>query len=167
MSLDNVQLPESVLQGLYNKSLYTSKSNESKEKSVENSNISFLGDNCKKITVIVSSTEAIYLPDDELNFLLGILNACNLSMADVALVNVHKNASANYTDITDQLKAEKIFLFGLDSDRISLPLQFPNYQIQKFNNQMYLSSQSLKALQGDKEEKLKLWNCLKKIFLPA
>ena len=64
-----------------------------------------------------------------------------------------------------QLKAEKIFLLGLDAEVLGLPLQFPQYQVQQFNNQVYLSSASLTDLQKDKEEKLKLWNCLKKIFL--
>ena len=88
-------------------------------------------------------------------------------MADIALVNVAKNPSISYTEITGQFKAEKIILFGTEPEAIGLPLEFPHYQIQKFNNQVYLSSVSLNGLQADKEEKLKLWNCLKKIFLPA
>jgi hypothetical protein len=118
----------------------------------------------KKIAVLVNSTAAIYLPDEELNFLLGILTACKLSMADIALINLAKNPGLDYTAVTGQLRAEKIFLFGLDADALALPLQFPHYQVQQFNNQVYLSSVSLNELQANKEEKMKLWNCLKKIF---
>ena len=57
-----------------------------------------------------------------------------------------------------------IFLFGLDVSELALPLQFPHYQVQQFNNQVYLSSASLIELQANKEEKMRLWNCLKKIF---
>ena len=164
MSLDKIQLPDTVLQNLYNKSLYDLSVDKPTANTAAPANISFLGDNLKKIAIVVNSDEAIYLPDDELNFLLGILTACKLSMADIALINTEKNAGLSYTIIFEQLKAEKVFLFGMQPNALGLPLEFPHYQIQQFNNQVYLSSVSLQNLQADKAEKLKLWNCLKKIF---
>ncbi|MEO6539557.1 MAG: hypothetical protein ABIN74_01150 [Ferruginibacter sp.] len=164
MSLDNIQLPPKILQTLYGKSLYDLKTEMPDPGNVQPGKIGFLGSNQKKIVILVDAAETIYLPDDELNFLLGILTACKLSMADIALVNVSKNPGLLYTVITEQLKAEKIFLFGLHVEALKLPLQFPQYQIQKFNNQVYLSSASLTDLQKDKEEKMKLWTCLKTIF---
>ncbi len=164
MSLDNIELTATIIQSLYSKSLYDLKTDESGLDAIQAGGIGYLGSNQKKIALLVNAAEAIYLPDDELNFLLGILTACRLSMADIALVNVSKNAGLLYTDITEQLKAEKIFLFGLDAQALELPLQFPHYQVQQFNNQVYLSSASLADLQKDKAEKMKLWNCLKKIF---
>jgi hypothetical protein len=164
MSLDNIDLPVSVLQSLYNKSLYDLNTDKSETKVAKSGNVSFLGNNLKKIAILIDSPETIYLPDEELNFLLGILTACKLSMADIALINVSKNSPLTYQDITKKLKAGKIFLFGLDPEILKLPLQFPHYQVQQFNNQVYLSSVSLAELQADKEEKMKLWNCLKKIF---
>lgn len=164
MSLDNIQLPAMILQGLYSKSLYDLETDKSVLDDIQTGNIASLGSNQKKIAVLVNSTAAIYLPDEELNFLLGILTACKLSMADIALINLAKNPNLAYTAVTEQLKAEKIFLFGLDADALALPLHFPHYQVQQFNNQVYLSSVSLNELQANKEEKMKLWNCLKKIF---
>jgi hypothetical protein len=164
MSLDNILLPDIVLQGLYSKSLYNLETNKSALDDIQAGSISFLGNNQKKITILVNNDTAIYLPDDELNFLLGILTACKLSMADIALVNLYKNAGLNYSILAEQLKAEKVFLFGLNAATIELPLQFPHYQVQQFNNQVYLSSLSLTEMQANKEEKMKLWNCLKKIF---
>jgi hypothetical protein len=164
MSLDNIELPATIIQSLYSKSLYDLKTAEPGADTTQPGSIGYLGSNQKKIALLVNSTEAIYLPDDELNFLLGILTACRLSMADIALINVSQNPDLLYTDIREQLKAEKIFLFGLDAQALALPLQFPLYQVQQFNNQVYLSSASLADLQKDKAEKMKLWNCLKKIF---
>jgi hypothetical protein len=164
MSLDNIQLPDTILQGLYSKCLYNLETDKSVSNDIQLGSIGYLGNNQKKIAVLVSSTAAIYLPDEELNFLLGILTACKLSMADIALINLAKNPNLAYADVTEQLKCEKLFLFGLDADALALPLQFPHYQVQHFNNQVYLSSVALHELQADKEEKLKLWNCLKKIF---
>lgn len=113
---------------------------------------------------MVNNSEAMYLPDEELNFLLGILNACKLNMDDVGIINLHKNENTSYHLIASELKADKIFLFGATASDIELPLSFPDYQVQKYNNQVYLSAPPLKALQHDKAEKTKLWNCLKQIF---
>lgn len=164
MSLDNIQLPDIILQGLYSKSLYDLDSHKSVLSDIPMSSIAFLGSNQKKITILVNTDAAIYLPDDELNFLMGILTACKLSMADIALVNLAKNPGLAYTVLTEQLKAEKVFLFGLNAASIELPLQFPHYQVQHFNSQVYLSAVSLSEMQANKEEKMKLWGCLKKIF---
>lgn len=164
MSLDNIQLPATILQGLFSKCLYDLDSDKSVLSDIQSSGISSLGNNQKKIAILVNCETAIYLPDEELNFLLGILTACKLSMADIALVNLYKNPDLIYSDLTEQLKAEKVFLFGLTASTIELPLQFPHYQVQQFNNQVYLSSVALNELQANKEEKMKLWNCLKKIF---
>ncbi|MBK8495046.1 MAG: hypothetical protein IPL50_08435 [Chitinophagaceae bacterium] len=164
MSIDNIQFPASILQGLYNKSLYDLRSNESVINDIQPMNIVFLGSNLKKIALVVHDESSIYLADDALQFLLGILTACKLSMADIALINVSKNKQINYNTITEQLKAEKIIMFGLTAENLALPLQFPHYQVQHYNNQVYLSAASLTDLQKDKEEKMKLWNCLKNIF---
>ena len=164
MSLDNIQLPDTILQGLYSKCLYDLDPHKSVLSDITASEINFLGNNQKKIIILVNSEAAIYLPDDELNFLLGILTACKLSMADIALVNLAKNPDINYSFLTDQFKADKVFLFGLNAGAIALPLEFPHYQVQQFNNQVYLSSVSLNEMQVNKEEKMKLWVCLKKIF---
>ncbi|MFM6924005.1 MAG: hypothetical protein ACKOU7_00755 [Ferruginibacter sp.] len=164
MSLDNIQLPDTILQSLYSKCLYDLDSDKSVLSAIQTPGISFLGNNQKKITILVNCETAIYLPDEELNFLLGILTACKLSMADIALVNLSKNPGISYTALSEQLKAEKVFVFGPDAAVLELPLQFPHYQVQPFNNQVYLSAVSLKELQANKEEKMKLWTCLKKIF---
>ncbi|MBL0182415.1 MAG: hypothetical protein IPP96_08990 [Chitinophagaceae bacterium] len=161
MSLDNIQLTPFVLGNLFNKSLYDLKPTGEKSTAA---NISFLGDNKKRIALLVYSPGSIYLPDEELNFLLGILTACKLSMMDVALINISKNPELSYTGITEQIKAEKVFLFGVNPEILKLPLQFPHYQLQHYNNQVYLSSAPLNKLQVDKQEKLKLWNSLKKSF---
>lgn len=164
MSLDNIQLPDTILQGLYNKGLYDLEAHKSILDDTQTGSIVFLGSNQRKIAILVNCDTAIYLPEEELNFLLGILTACKLTMADIALVNLAKNPNLVYTVLTEQLKPENVVLFGLDADALALPLQFPHYQVQQFNNQVYLSSVALNELETNRDEKMKLWNCLKKIF---
>jgi len=164
MSLDNIILPGILLPDLYKKALLNSTAERVSAGPPKDSSIAFLGNNQQHIAVIVDSTEAIYLPDEELNFLLGILTACKLSMAHIALLNLAGNPSLDYTRITGQLAAEKIFMFGLKPGALNLPLQFPHYQVQRYNEQVYLSAPSLADLEKDKSEKTKLWTCLKQVF---
>jgi len=167
MSLDNIQLPPVILQDLYKNSLVDLSTEKLPSKASTRSSLSYLGDNQKKIIIVVNESDAIYLPDDDLGFLMGILTACKLNMADIALLNLSANPSPDHNTINNELAAEKILLFGVDPLMLELPLQFPHYQVQQYNNQVYLSAPSLKILQDDKAEKMKLWACLKKIFLPG
>jgi hypothetical protein len=162
MSLDNIQLSPVVLQELFKNTLIGTGSG--KEVAAKKTVLNFLGNNKKQIAIIVSNEEVLYLPDEQLNFLMGILAACKLTMEDVAIMNIKKTNPLSYTTLTKELKAEKILLFGVEPSQIELPLQFPNYQVQSYNKQVYLSSPLLNILQDDKAEKTKLWLCLKQVF---
>ena len=166
MSLDHFQLTPDLLQGLYKNSLIINETGQLDSSSEQSVKFTFLGNNQKNIVFIVDHKEAIYLPDEELSFLMDILTACRLSMADIALLNLAVNPALDYTAINSELKAEKVICFGIATPALQLPIQFPNYQVQHYNNQVYLASPSLTVLQDDKAEKTKLWTCLKKIFLP-
>lgn len=164
MSLDNIQLPAIVLQDLFKNSLVDLNNGTKKTLDSTVPGISFLGNNQKQIVILVNDEEVLYLKDEELNFLMGILTACKFSMADVALLNLAKTGPSTYKKIEEQLQAETIVMFGVAPLQLELPLQFPYYQIQKFNNQIYLSAPALQVIAADKAEKTKLWNCLKEIF---
>jgi hypothetical protein len=164
MSLNDLQLPTVVLQDLYKNSLIDAGQVVTKP-AAEKTGIAFLGNNQQRIIIIVNEPSVIYLPDEDLNFLMGVLGACKLSMLDVALVNIAKKQSLDYKLITEELQAERILLFGVEPSGIQLPLQFPAYQVQRYNDQVYLSSAALSQVAADKGEKTKLWNCLKQIFL--
>jgi hypothetical protein len=164
MSLDNINLPPLVLQQLFTHTLIEAKNNPTVDSKSTEKPFLTLGNNQKKVLILVESEETLYLPDNQLNFLLGILAACNLTMEDVAILNIKKNPSVNYQRITDELKSEKVFLFGLQPDQIVLPVNFPTYQIQKFNNQVYLAAPALSNFHENKAEKTKLWICLQQIF---
>lgn len=164
MSLDDIQLPAIIIQELYKNVLVDLQSTEPVINASTLTKISYLGSNQQQVVIVVNHAETIYLPEEELNFLLGILAACNLSMADVALINLSKNKELSYTTIAEQLKAKTILLFGVQPKALQLPLQFPNYQIQNYNDRVYLSAPQLKKLESDKLEKTKLWNCLKQLF---
>lgn len=164
MSLDNIELTPFLLQELYKNSLVEFYDAKTQGQAAPVLPFTVLGNNKRNVIIIVENHETLYLPDNELNFLLGILSACKLTMEDVAIVNIKKNKPVSYKALEQELKAEKIILFGVESSAIGLPLEFPPYQIQQYNNQTYLSAGILANIQDDKAEKTKLWNCLKQIF---
>ena len=164
MTLDNIQLPGIVIQDLFRNSLIGLESNQPVSTSADTDAFPFLGKNEQRIAVLVKDDAALYLSDAQLNFLMGILGACKLTMADIALVNLSKNKGLNWQKITEQLIAEKIFMFDVKAADIDLPVSFPDYQVQRYNNQIYLAAPTLEALENDRMEKSKLWTCLKQIF---
>lgn len=164
MSLDNIELPPFLIQELYKNSLIEFESPQPVEEIEVKASIPILGNNCNKIIIVVENNEAAYLPDNQLNFLLEILSACKLTMEDVAIINIYKNIAITYKTITIELKAEKIILFGVTPAQLHLPVAFPPYQIQPYNNQTYVAAAMLADIESDKTEKTKLWNCLKQIF---
>ena len=164
MSLDNIQLPAFLIQELYKNSLVEFESPKPVQKIEVKSSINILGNNRSKVIIVVENNEAAFLPDNQLNFLLGILSACKLTMEDVAIINIYINKAITYKAILLELKAEKIILFGVTPAQLNLPVEFPSYQIQQYNNQTYVTSAMLANIESDKTEKTKLWNCLKQIF---
>lgn len=164
MNLDNIQLSPFLIQELYKNSLVEFESSKPLKKAESEIPINILGNNRSNVVILIENSETVYLPDDQLNFLLGILSACKLTMEDVALININKNKAINYKSIALELKAEKIILFGVSPDQIDLPLEFPFYQIQQYDKQTYVTAAKLPDIEKDKAEKTKLWNCLKQVF---
>jgi hypothetical protein len=164
MSLDNIQLPAIVIHDLFKDSLIALNTEQAVSVSPTTATFTYLGNNQKSVVVIVNDEDAIYLSDNSLNFLLGILAACNLTMADIALINMAQNNGLAYTHITEKITAEKVILFGQGPSVLKLPLEFPHYQLQNYNGLVYLSAPDLVILSTDRAEKTKLWNCLKQLF---
>ena len=127
----------------------------------------FLGDNKKNITIIVTDEKHVFLDDDSLNLLTGILNACQLTLADVAIVN-YRQTPLSFEKISEQLKPVHVFLFNLTTQVLGLPFSIPHYQVQQYGGCTYLSAVGLQEMTVTSEEakleKTRLWVCLKKIF---
>ena len=129
--------------------------------------ISFLGNNQKKVTILLQDTTAVHVADESLQFLTAILAACKLNMGDVAIVNtVHQ--PVQYTQIKTELQPSTIILFDISAASIALPFEVPQYQVQQYDNCTLLFSAPLQAMlvkdETAKTEKGKLWNALKKTF---
>jgi len=183
MSLNNIQLNQSLLADMYKTSLVTSNDGlpgeekmraiSSKTKTAKTEpdttnmkplNWKYLGDYKKNILIIVHYNDLPYLPDEQLNFLSSILNACKLSLGDVAVLNVANHSPVSYKNILEKFKSSFIILLGLTPEEFEMPLSFPEFQVQSFNSCTFLHTPALETLEGDKVLKSKLWVCLRKMF---
>lgn len=179
MGINNIDLPAIVVEQLYNSSLVGNNTAAEEKKLVSepvkiepasNSEGSplkewkFLGNNNKKILIILKSEDAVHLPDNQLTFLTGILSACNLSLADVAIVNTNNHPQVLYKELTTSFASKIVLLFDIEPAVFGLPMSFPFYQIQAFAGNSFLYSPALKNIENNKIEKSKLWVSLKRLF---
>lgn len=172
MSLQNTTLPEILIADLYKNNFLVS-SAYADEKQIEiideikSGAIKFLGNNFKKIVILVNQPSEVFLPEKHLEFLAKILAACKLNIGDVAIVN-EGFKFADIHAIKQQLKPNHFILFGIDPTELKLPLNFPHFKIQNYADSTYLSVPALDVLNSDTEEgkllKTKLWVCLRTMF---
>ena len=170
MSLQNIVLPDFLIAELYKKvHLISDLSTEGQPVIPDNEPgaIKFLGNNQKKIAIIVRHPGDVFLPEKHLEFLIKILGACKLHIGDVAIVNDgFKPVDINI--ITKQLKPKQAILFGIEPTDLRLPLSFPQFKLQDYALCTYLYIPSLDSLNNETEEgkllKTKLWICLKSMF---
>ena len=128
------------------------------------SGMKYLGENKKKILVIVRNAIAAHLPDKQLSFLTKLLAACSLTLADVAVLNFQNHNSSEFNEILSFFKPKVVVLFDVEPGEFGLPMIFPQFQVQGYKDAVFVSSPSLEVIEPDKSLKGKLWVCLKKIF---
>jgi hypothetical protein len=127
----------------------------------------FLGNHRRKITILVHSPGTAFLPDDQLSFLTKMLEACRMNIGDVAIINT-ATAPVTIAALRQQLAPVTILLFGMEPTAIRLPINFPVFRLQPYDDCTYLSAPALDLLVQPSEDskllKSKLWVCLKSLF---
>jgi len=177
MSLNNIQLNPSLLTDMYRTSLVETKENvlpeekkharaaiETDTKGPKAVSWKYLGEYKKNILIIVRYNDVPFLPNEQLNFLTSVLSACKLNLGDVAIFNTANAPSTFYKDLQEKFKSSFTILLGLTPEEFEMPLSFPEFQVQAFNNCTFLHTPVLEVLETDKVLKSKLWVCLKKMF---
>jgi hypothetical protein len=159
MSLNDIQLTPSLIADLYNDKLVEQKQNQTHK-----AKPGFLGKNEKKILIASIDQDAVYMSDKQLAFLTNVLDACKLSLADVAIVNWQSVDEEARSSAINSLGAQTILLFGIEPEAIGLPVHFPAFQVQDFNKKTYLHAPLLAEIESDKDLKKQLWSSLKRIF---
>ena len=170
MDLNQVKLTPDLLGGLYGKVLVTENnpSTTSLGAGITSENnyppIRSLGGHQRSILIVVNNPNSPFLKDEELTYLTRILNACKLTLEDVALVNISSLPHLSYEQLQQQFPSEKVICFGVTPEMLELPIDFPCYQLQKSGNSIYLHAPSLAALEPQETERRKFWVSLQKLF---
>jgi hypothetical protein len=134
---------------------------------IETSDITWLGAFNRKVLIIVEDVHAVHLAENELVLLAKMMEAVKLSMADVAVVNTARYR-LSLNQIMQKLPAEVVLFFGVEPFSMGMPMKFPHFQLQRWNDGIYLFSPSLfeintpSALQVN--QKKGLWKALLEIF---
>lgn len=132
-----------------------------------NAKISYLGDNLQQIVIVVNVPGHFYADDDSLHLLSNVLAALHFTIADAAIINYHSQPLA-FNAIQGHLQPQYCLLFGVDTQLVELPFIIPNYQPQQYEGCTVVQVAPIAAMKGEgkgaKDEKRKLWNCLKTIF---
>jgi hypothetical protein len=128
--------------------------------------VQYLGKNQKNICLLVGYPNDVYLPDDQLNFLTNILQACRLNMADVAIVN-HTRTAIGFEDLQQQLHCHYLLVFGVAPAAIGLE-ESPLFTAHAVNGCSIVLSPAAEQLNNNNQEskllKSQLWICLKQLF---
>jgi hypothetical protein len=164
--LNHIKLTAGMIAGLYKDQLVEEQAQIVPVDPVKKANGTFkyLGENKKNILVLTDYNDVVFLPDEHLAFLTTILNACKISLGDVAIINIAQTET-DYRELKIQLNQQKALLFNVEPAQIQLPVSFPTFQVQSFDGCQYLLSPSLNTLENDKALKGKLWTSLQRLFL--
>ncbi len=181
MNVDKIILPDFLIADLYKNCLVDignpqdkqqalSAETLSEEKEIKISlpgKIKYYGENGKNITIVVNQPGSKHLAKEDLTFLTNILQACQLSAADIAIVNIAQQ-QVSYTALKEQLNVRQILLFQVEPSLIDLPFKIPPFQIQNYADCAIMLAPALSALNKPTHEgrllKTKLWNSLKQLF---
>jgi hypothetical protein len=144
MSTDKTILSSSVLVDLYKDSLVVvediplenkatveqtleTKKEEIKEVKWEGP-IKSLGEHNKKITVIVNDPNSVHLNEMDFILLTSILNACRLTIADIALINIGKQ-TVGLHQILQELPSTLVLSFAVDATQLKVKLPSTLYKV--------------------------------------
>jgi hypothetical protein len=184
MNLEKTILPPSLLVSLYKDSLVLTEKEIKPEKITENklpgkeqetitesnemaSPIKYLGDHLKKILVVVNDPASVYLNESDFILLTSILNACRLTISDIALINIG-NQKASLHEMLTKLPSLLVIAFDIDAKALKIKLPSTLYKVTPLGETNLLFSAALSTMQGGsvdaKKEKGKLWTVLKQIF---
>ncbi|HMP93150.1 MAG TPA: hypothetical protein PKD90_09790 [Phnomibacter sp.] len=129
--------------------------------------LAWLGGFGRQVIIMVHEPDAVHCSDEHLAFLTNILKAVQLSMQDVAIVNLAHHP-ANYERIWQQLPPRTALFFGVEPHQIGVPMRFPPFQVQAWGSTVYVHAPALRLLNGSSpgqvEQKKLLWQALKRIF---
>lgn len=164
MTLKNLKLSPNIISNLFKDSLIGEFRGKEKNTAGDNFNQNFFGGNNKNILLLINNIDVNFLPEKQILFLSEILSACNLSLEDIAIVNLNKLIGQNFKNIPERLNSQIIILSDVELSMLELPFKIPLFQIQQHKEKKYVSIPSLQTIQNDTVLKKRLWSLLQVLF---
>lgn len=155
--LDNIVLDGALCSQLYKTGL-TNLDFTAKETVAE---VHFSGQNKQQVLVAVDVHGALKAEDESL--LKNLLKACQLTMDDIALVNVQEQETS-VEDILRQLSIKKALFFGIPAGTANLPIGNTEDKVIIYDQKYFVKTLPLSALQHNESRKRALWGALKQMF---
>ena len=90
----------------------------------------------KNTLILVNQTDS-QLNEKQSAFLSAILKACKMELHEVNLICCKSSNCPTYQELNSTLSPKNIIAFGLTPTDIALPMLFPAFQIQSFENVKY------------------------------
>ncbi len=125
-----------------------------------------LGEFRKQVLILVNNASNSIISNEEKEFFSKLIPAIKLTWTDVAVVNINSIAN-NEQDLFDFIQSyEYTFLLAFTGQISSLKRTFDVelYTPNKSAGKIHLLANPVSELNGDKSQKVKLWDELKQIF---
>ncbi len=115
--------------------------------------------------------KVLLLADEELDpsnllFLEKILNAVNLNIDGVDLLNLNGVRDVDFAELVHGKLIHHFITFGVPFNRIHLDIQMDRYQPVRFFGINFLMADSLPTIEADINLKKRLWAALQQVFAP-
>lgn len=120
----------------------------------------YLGENNKYFLILFNEPNHKDISSIQKETLLKIMSAKGLELRDLAVLNLNQYPRVNYTDLKEFFSFNKIVLFGIDPQQISLSSQSSN-QVVKLESAKILCTYSIDEMIKDTTKKREFWNVMK------
>lgn len=125
--------------------------------------ISFLGGNAQGLVIVNNDDQNKHISDAALQALEKILAKSNLSLQDVAIINVD-NQKVTMPAIIEQFTPRKCWLWNVESKQVDISFVIPTNKVFQHGGVQYLFTESLDAVLNNLEAKTTLWNAWKNLI---
>ncbi len=132
--------------------------------SVENHipDLIFKGNKQCKWLIVVNESQAELLLEDDLDVLYKTLNALKLSLDEVAILNLDKNALLNQDIIDSVFNLNTLIFFGINPADLGFK-NIASNTIAFLENKKIFATWHLKVIRSSKEKKLIFWREMKNL----
>lgn len=131
-----------------------------KKEELQTAGFNYIGENNRYFLILVDDKMHSQLNTAHQELLLKVMSAKGLEIRDLAIVNLAKYPEASFSELKDFFSCNKLVLFGIDPQRISLPAMAANKAI-KHMDVMALASFSLEEMSSSTDKKREFWSVMK------